>query len=1116
MGNASGHDDTIASGDVAKHMPTVQSVDVASAETVGSSPLAVPDPHTLPVVAAESYVRIDEYARGGLGRITRAKDQRTGRSVAIKEMLADNADVAARFVREAMVTANLQHPAIVPVYEVGQWPDGKPFYAMKLVRGRALSDEIAAIADLDGRLGFLAHVAAVADALAYAHGERIIHRDLKPHNVLCGAFGETVVIDWGLARRLGESDTAAPLHPLTSAAPGQTHVGAILGTPSYMAPEQARGERADERTDVYAIGAILYHVLAGRPPHLDRDLEKLLEQVQTAPPPPLPSEVPPDLTAIAERALAREPAARYPSAAELASDLRRFMTGQLVLAHRYTRRQRLARFVARNRGALAVGIAALAIVAVGATLAIRNIITARGDATASRDEARARLVASYADRAGVELVTGHPDRALAYTIASAEQAGFQPETRLMTARALDQLPTMRWFREPTAAVGFFVPGTHDLVIGMDEIVRWDPDKDEVRWRAAGLNMNDLRLVGRELFAFARKTTISLGALADGKTIAELTGSAGAKYTGLLGIDANAKWVAATASDRVDLFDLTSRTFVASIPFAHATRAPNIAADGEHIMVTNTPQAMSIIDRTGKVVGTFQALFGNVELAGDELVYARPIGANGIAQLVVGDWTGKIRLELMIGGSEIHALAVDLPGSRVALGTHDGVVQVRSLVSGEVVWQVSLGDPVEAVRFDGRMLRVINSSTGIVGFDAASGIEVERAWVPGSHFWGADDHARVAVHARGTGFAVYSPARGEITAIAPTPARIVDLALEPDGTVITAGDDGELHEVRDGRSVRKLGTGAPITTFARLDDSTLITASADGAIIVRDREGRELRRFDGGSVAERSPDGRLLLTATPGNAIAIWDPTTGKRVLEPGAFDVKVLSLKWSSDGRRFAALGGGGKVYVWNVDGTVVREIPQRSLPVGYIAFSHDGKWLVRTGERADTLFALDGGADRRLPDVRGPVLVASFSPDDSTVLLAGTSFIATWDVATGNLKLNLATNTWITAAAFLDGGRYIIGGGIDRRVRVWNAETGAELLAFTTPAPPRRFIVEPSGKRVGVLTARGAMIWRIPAFTGTLEELRGLAQCRLDVEIRDAHVTAHAIDVKACNRMAR
>jgi len=1115
MGDGSGHDDTIVSGDIAKYAPTVQSVDAASAETIGSRSAAAPASHTLPVVAAESYVRIDEYARGGLGRIIRAKDQRTGRFVAIKEMLADNADAAARFVREAMVTANLQHPAIVPVYEVGQWSDGKPFYAMKLVSGRALSDEIAAIADLDARLALLAHVAAVADALAYAHGERIIHRDLKPHNVLCGAFGETVVIDWGLARRLDEAESIAPLPAPTIAAPGQTHVGAVLGTPSYMAPEQARGERADERTDVYAIGAILYHVLAGRPPHLDRDLEKLLEQVQTVPPPALPSAVPPDLTAIVERALAREPSARYPSAAELASDLRRFMTGQLVLAHRYTRRERLARFVARNRGALAVGIAALAIVAVGATLAIRNIIIARGEATAGRDQARARLVASYVDRAGLELTTGHADRALAYTIASAEQAGLQPDTRMMTARALDQLPTMRRFVEPDDAVGFFVPGTHDLVIGTDELVRWDSDRDEVRWRVPGLDKRDVIPVGREHFAFTRKTTISLGALADGKPIAVLTGSANATYTGLLAIDANANWLAATTRDRIDLFDLASRALVATIPVAGAMRAPKIAADGEHVIVQDAQGAMSILDRMGKVVGTFQARFGNVAVAGDELVYAPPIGAGGIARLVVGDWTGKVRLELPIGVSEIFALTADRSGHRVALGTDDGVVQVRSLGSGEVVWQVSLGHPVEAVMFDGPVLRVLSSSTGIVGFDAASGIEVERAWVPGNHFSGTDDHARVAVHARGTGFAVYSPVRGEITAIAPTPARIVDVALEPDGTVISAGDDGEIHRVRDGSSVRKLAAGGRITRFARLDDGTLITASVDGAIVVRDREGRELRRFMGGASMERSPDGRLLLTANSNNAIEIWDPTTGTRMRAPGAFAGKVLSLKWSSDSRRFAAMDGGGNVSVWNVDGTVVRQIPQGGLPAASIAFSHDGKWLVRTGERAETLFALDGAADRRLPDVRGPVLVARFSPDDRTVLLAGTSFIGTWDVATGSPKLHLATNTWITAAAFLDEGRYIIGGGIDRRVHVWNAQTGAELLAFTAPAQPQRFTVEPSGKRVGVLTARGAMIWRIPAFTGTLDELRGLANCRLAVEVRDAHIGARAIDVKACNHTA-
>ena len=1112
------HAETIASADVQAHSETIAaSVDLASAHTIGSgsAPLSTTK-HELPIVPFERYVRIDEYARGGLGRIIRAKDERTGRFVAIKEMLADNADAAARFVREAIVTANLQHPAIVPVYEVGQWPDGQPFYAMKLVHGRALNDVIAATADLDGRLALVSYVAAVADALAYAHGENVIHRDLKPHNVLCGAFGETVVIDWGLARRIDETDGTVSVPPSTRPAPGETHVGAVMGTPSYMPPEQARGERADHQSDVYAIGAILYHVLMGRPPHAGADLETLLDRVKNATPEKLPSAVPPDLVAIVERAMARDRATRYPTAAELASDLRRFMTGQLVLAHHYTRRQRLARFVSRNRAGVAIAAAALAIVGIVATFAIRNILIARGEAAASRDQARGRLVASYIDRAGLELVSGQPARSLAYTIASAQVVGLTPQTRLLAVHALDQLPPLHWWGATKGTFASFVPGSRDLLLDIDaELVRWSPDSDQVRWRAPRRGGGDLKLVGRDTLAFAHDDAVALIANANGASITEIKGSPGARYGGLLGMDEAARFLAATADDRIDLFDINTRALVASIPFARSQRSPIVSTDGEHIIAVSTPPAMSVLDRSGKVVATFNADLGTVVTAGDELVYAPASGKDGIAHLVVGDWTGKVRLDLPIGNSPINAFAVDVATKRIALGTEEGVVQLRSLESGAVSWQASLGDRAGFVLFDGNLLRAVSSSA-VVAFDIMSGFAVERVSIAGGVLLAAsDDHARVAAIVYGAGFAVWAPTRGELVPVAPTAGKVMDLAFAPDGTVISAGDDGEIHVLRDGQSPRRIGSGAPINTLARLDDGTSIAASTDGTIVVRDRDGAELRRFAGGVIATPSPDGHHIATATTDGTVAIWDPATGTSVRVLGKLD-SVRSIRWSPDGRRIAAATTLGDVSVWDVNGTRVREIPKGNFALASIALSNDATWLARGGEPADTLFALDGGNDRKLLEARpGAALVVAFSPDDKTVLVAGMGFLSTWDIATAAPRLRIATNGWITSAAFLDNGKYVIGGGTDRRVHVWNAESGAELLAFTLPTMPRKIVVEKSGARVAILAGRGALVWTMPAFAGTLDELRERVRCRLDLEVVDAHLRSHSIDTAACNRVA-
>ena len=353
-----------------------------------AAPVPVPPMLDQPLADDARYGDVAELARGGMGRILTARDQRLGRTVAIKELRAPSPALMRRFARETMITARLSHPSIVSVLEAGLRPSGTPWFAMKLVPGRPLDQVIADAATPAERRALLPHVLAVADAMAYAHQERVIHRDLKPHNVLVGQFGETVVIDWGLAKDLAAPDDDDDAAAATDAdAAAATRAGDVLGTPAYMPPEQAAGAAVDERADVYAIGALAYHVLAGAAPYVGDDGAAVLAQVRATPPPPLASrapDVPAELVAIVARAMARAPADRYPSARELAADLRRYLAGQLVGAHAYSAGELLRRWVRRHRGALAVAAAALVVLAVGGALAIRGVLAGERRADAQR------------------------------------------------------------------------------------------------------------------------------------------------------------------------------------------------------------------------------------------------------------------------------------------------------------------------------------------------------------------------------------------------------------------------------------------------------------------------------------------------------------------------------------------------------------------------------------------------------------------------------------------------------------------------------------------------------------------------------------------------------------
>ncbi len=311
-----------------------------------------------------NYVLLHRVGAGGMGVVWAAYDPVLDRQLAIK-LLGEHThavpELRERFSREARITAKLQHPSIVHIQETGVCANGEPFYVMKLVTGDALEDVISAKVTLSERLALIPNVGAITEAIAYAHGQGVIHRDLKPRNVIVGAYGETVVIDWGLAS--ATADTG----------------GGVMGTPSYMPPEQAAGDAVDERADVYALGAILYHVLAGTRPYAGGSAAATLAAVADDPPVSLATlapGAPPELLTIANKAMARSPADRYPTAKQLADDLGKFLAGQLVGSHRYSRRELVSRWVRRHwtaiSGVLVISLALLAVFGLSRETTVRD------------------------------------------------------------------------------------------------------------------------------------------------------------------------------------------------------------------------------------------------------------------------------------------------------------------------------------------------------------------------------------------------------------------------------------------------------------------------------------------------------------------------------------------------------------------------------------------------------------------------------------------------------------------------------------------------------------------------------------------------------------------------
>jgi serine/threonine-protein kinase len=322
--------------------------------------------HVPDTPAGVRYRRLRQHAKGGLGAVFVALDEELKREVALKEIqdgFADEPDARARFLREAEVTGQLEHPGVVPVYGLGAYPGGRPFYAMRFIRGESMQAAIRRFHKTDedphrdpgerslALRELLSRFVAVCQAVAFAHSRGVLHRDIKPANCMLGEYGETLVVDWGLARHLDLPDAERPALAGSGNGSAPTQMGHVLGTPAFMPPEQAKGRLDDlgPHSDVFSLGATLYAILTGQAPYEGEDAIVQAALGEVVPARQQKRSVPLALEAACAKAMAAEPNDRYPSAKALAEDVQRWLADEPVSAYREPWEVRAARWLRRHK-----------------------------------------------------------------------------------------------------------------------------------------------------------------------------------------------------------------------------------------------------------------------------------------------------------------------------------------------------------------------------------------------------------------------------------------------------------------------------------------------------------------------------------------------------------------------------------------------------------------------------------------------------------------------------------------------------------------------------------------------------------------------------------------------
>jgi eukaryotic-like serine/threonine-protein kinase len=1022
-------------------------------------------------------------AKGGLGEVFVARDGRLNREVALKliqESRAGEPQSKARFLLEAEITGGLEHPGIVPVYAIGEDRDGRPFYTMRLVRGETLKARIGKVYDARSAhpkpLEFrqlLNHFVRLCDIVGYAHSRGVLHRDVKPSNVMLGKFGETLLVDWGLAKpiarsalveRLPVEHEEVTLRPASGSSVQGTLPGAALGTPQYMSPEQAMGQldRVGPASDVYSLGATLYCILTAGPPLAEAsELGEVLRRVAIGDI-PLCSVVRPDvpatLEAICRKAMSVRPEDRYASPAELGADIERWLADEAVTGVREPLGPRLGRWERRHRTLLRAGglaLIAVALVAVAAAIGVnqarQRVDLRRKEALLLSRVAETRKQEADSQRDALKRLTTRLsfDRGLNLVANGDERAGL-----LWFARSLQSAVEQDDPLEPAIRSNL---GAWSLLLHrLRHCVEHQGPVHAVGWSPTGLS---IATAGDDGVVFLRDATTCESLcppLRHGGPVHSLA------YT-------RDGAIVATASA-----DGTARLWNVN---SGAARGEPLKHQGPVTCLAISPDDATLVTGSGD---GFVRLWdvGTGQLRGQPLAHGKPLCTIVIApdgkSIASIDETGCAliwnvadlapRVRLMNSPGSVRAIAFSSDGSKLVYGGQTGRPQLLDAFTGKELASAKRGHggPILAVAFshDGTMIATGSYDTSCFFWSVSDLTPLSPAVEQRGHVWAiafspddsllaaaADDNTTQLWDAK-----KYRPAGDPL----PHQKPVRSIAFSPDGrSILTGADDGIARIWQlgsDGSIGLPMEHSAQVRDLAaRPDGKAIATVTSDGVVWLWDAvTTRAIAHSKGHEPGANfdlafNPAGTVLVSCANDGSIRLWNGETLAPIGPAIRMTSRVRRIAISPDGSTLAATEHARRIGFWDLR-TGLALAPAISLPhVGTaLAFSPDSTRLA-VGENGGRVRIWDTARFQPLSEPmrhQGSIRDIAFSPDGSRLATASYDKTARlWDARTCTaIGAPMTHAAYVWTIHYSPDGERVLTGSFDGTARIWNGRTASPL----------------------------------------------------------------------------